>query len=105
MPAQRVTVIYPSKEGWKFDFDYYLHKHVPFVSKLVGKNIEVRRGLSSASGSTAPFVCVATILTDTIAEFQAVFAKHGAEILGDVPNYTNIEPVVQFDEIVTGAKS
>jgi uncharacterized protein (TIGR02118 family) len=100
MPAQRVTVIYPTKEGWTFDFEYYMSKHIPMVSKMVGKGIEVRRGLSDATGATAPYVCVATILTDNITEFQAVLAKHGAEILGDVPNYTNIEPVVQFDEIV-----
>ncbi len=101
MPAQRVTVIYPAKEGWKFDFDYYTKRHVPFVSKLFGKGIEVRRGISSATGSAAPYVCVATILTDTVSEFQTVFAKHGAEILGDVSNYTNIEPVVQLDEVVS----
>lgn len=100
MPAQRVTVVYPSKEGWKFDFDYYMRKHVPFVSKLVGKSIEVRRGLASPNGSTAPYVCVASIPIDSIAEFQGLMAKHGAEIMGDVPNYTNIQPVLQFDEIL-----
>lgn len=25
---------------------------------------------------------------------------HGAEILADIPTYTNIEPVVQFDEVL-----
>lgn len=101
MPAQCVTVIYPTKGGWKFDFDYYMSKHIPMVSKLVGNRIEVRRGISSATGSTAPYVCMATIMIDTIAEFQTVLAKHGAEILGDVPNYTNIEPVVQFEEVLS----
>lgn len=100
MPTERVTVIYPNKEGSKFDFDYYTRKHVPWVAGLVGKSIEVRRGISSASGTAAPYVCVATIHTNSITEFQTVFAKHGAEILADVSNYTNIEPVVQFDEIV-----
>ena len=100
MPTQRVTVVYPNKDGSKFDFDYYTQKHVPWVAKLAGKSIEVRRGISSAAGSAAPYVCVATIPINSIAEFQAMFAKHGAEILADVQNYTNIEPVVQFDEVV-----
>jgi len=97
---ERVTVVYPNKNDATFDFDYYMKKHVPWVAKLTGNKIEVRRGISSAAGSSAPFVCVATILIDSVAEFQAVFAQHGAEILADVPKYTNIEPIVQFDEIL-----
>jgi uncharacterized protein (TIGR02118 family) len=97
---QRVTIVYPNKIDAKFNFDYYMKKHIPFVAGLVGKGIEVRRGISTASGSPAAFVCIATILDDSIATFQAVLAKHGAEILADIPNYTNIEPIVQFDEIL-----
>jgi uncharacterized protein (TIGR02118 family) len=96
----RVTVLYANKEGAKFNFDYYMKKHIPWVAGLMGSSIEVRRGISSASGSPAPFVCVATIQVNSIDEFQTVFAKHGAEILADVQNYTNIEPFVQFDEIL-----
>lgn len=97
---QRVTVVYPNKTDATFNFDYYTKKHVPWVASLVGKSIEVRRGISSATGSPAAFLCIATILVDSIAEFQTVFAKHGAEILADVPKYTNIEPIVQFDEVL-----
>jgi uncharacterized protein (TIGR02118 family) len=96
---QRVTVVYPNQDGSKFDFDYYMEKHIPWVASLVGSKIEVRRGISSAAGSTAPYVCIATIAAN-VAEFQAVLARHGAEILADVPKYTNIEPIIQFDEIL-----
>jgi uncharacterized protein (TIGR02118 family) len=97
---QLVTVLYPAKDGAKFNFEYYMKKHIPWVSELVGKPIDVRRGLSSATGAPAPFICVATIHINSLDEFQAIFAKHGAEIMGDIPNYTNIEPVVQFDEVL-----
>jgi uncharacterized protein (TIGR02118 family) len=97
---QRVTVLYPNKDGASFDFDYYMKKHIPWVAGLVGKGIEVRRGISSVTGGPAPFVCQATILVNSIDEFQGVFAKRGAEILADIPKYTNIEPFVQFDEIL-----
>lgn len=99
MLTQRVTVIYPNKDGSKFDFDYYMQEHIPMVERLFGKSIEVRRGISAPTGAPAPYVCIATIAAN-IAEFQAVFAQHGAEILGDIPNYTNVEPAVQFDEIL-----
>src|SRR5712671_588232 len=97
---QLVTVAYPSKSDAKFDFDYYMKKHIPLVEGLVGKSIDVRRGISSATGSTAAFVCVATIPIDSVASFQAILAQHGAEILADIPKYTNIEPIIQFDEIL-----
>lgn len=97
---QRVTVLYPNKTDKKFDFDYYMKKHIPFIAGLVGKSIEVRRGIYTAMGSPAAFVCMATIPIDSVAAFQAIFARHGAEILADIPNYTNIEPIGQFDEIL-----
>ncbi len=97
---QRVTVLYGNKDGAHFNFDYYMTKHIPWVAGLVGKSIEVRRGLSSATGGPAPFICLATIQVNSIDEFQVVFAKHGTAILADIPNYTNIEPFVQFDEVL-----
>lgn len=97
---QRVTVLYPNKDGAHFDFDYYMQKHIPMVEGMTGNSIEVRRGLSSASGTAAPFVCVATIQINSLDEFQAVFAKHGAAIMADIPKYTDIEPFVQFDEVL-----
>jgi len=97
---QQVTVVYPNKAEAKFDFDYYMKKHIPWVAGLLGKKIAVRRGISSATGSTAAFVCVASIPIESVSEFQALFLQHGTAILADIPNYTNIEPIVQFDEIV-----
>ena len=78
-----------------------MKKHIPLVAGLVGAKIEVRRGISSATGSTAAFVCIGTIPIDSVAAFQTILAQHGAEILADIPNYTNIEPIIQYDEILT----
>jgi uncharacterized protein (TIGR02118 family) len=97
---QRVTVVYPNKTDAKFDFGYYMKKHIPLVAGLVGATIEVRRGISSLTGSTAAFICVATIPIDSVAAFQTILAQHGAEIFADIPKYTNIEPIIQVDEIV-----
>jgi uncharacterized protein (TIGR02118 family) len=98
---QLVTVLYSAKDGATFNFEYYMKKHVPWVSGLVGQPIEVRRGLSSPTGAAAPFVCLATIHIKSFDEFKSVLAKHGAQIMADIPNYTNIEPIIQFDEVLT----
>lgn len=97
---QCATVLYPNKPDAKFDFDYYIQKHVPMVSRLLQTSIEVRKGVGSISGSSAQFVCVATIWVASMPQFQAAMAQHGAQIMGDIPNYTNIEPVVQLDEVL-----
>jgi uncharacterized protein (TIGR02118 family) len=40
------------------------------------------------------FIC------DSVEGFQAAMQEHGAEILGDIANYTDIAPVVQVSEVV-----
>ena len=96
-----VTVLYPNKEGAKFDFDYYMKKHIPMVSELSGKGIDVQRGLLSPMGSSLAFVCTARLWIDSVEHFQALMKQHGGKILADIPNYTNIEPILQIDEVLS----
>jgi uncharacterized protein (TIGR02118 family) len=42
---------------------------------------------------------VGHLLFDSVESFQTGFAPHAAEIVGDVPNYTNTRPVIQVSEI------
>ena len=95
-----VTVTYPSKDDAKFDFDYYMKKHIPMVTRLLANDIEVCKGKSSLTDAPPAFVCIARIRINSIEEFSAAMAQHGATILGDIPNYTNIEPFVQIDEVL-----
>ena len=34
-----------------------------------------------------------------LAAFEAAFLPHAQELLADVPNYTNIQPVIQISEV------
>jgi uncharacterized protein (TIGR02118 family) len=95
---------YPRTEGGTFNFDYYAKKHIPMVVALLGRNAirsEVRKGVAAADGSPAPYVCVGSVWVHSIDEFLATLARHGPQIMGDVPNYTNIPPVLQVEEVVT----
>jgi uncharacterized protein (TIGR02118 family) len=42
------------------------------------------------------------IYCDSIESFQAGFGPHMGEILGDIPNYTDVTPVVQISEVIVG---
>lgn len=97
-----VTVTYPNKDGATFDFQYYMEKHIPMATAMFGAAIEVRKGVASLAGAPA-FLCIAAIPIRSVEEFQAVMAQRGGELLADIPNYTNVEPIVQFDEVVPNA--
>jgi uncharacterized protein (TIGR02118 family) len=44
--------------------------------------------------ATCAFIC------DSAEGFEAAMQEHGAEIRGDLANYTDIVPVIQFSEVV-----
>ena len=98
-----ISIAYPKTDGGTFDFDYYLKKHIPMVGGYLGNNVdraEVRKGVASPDGSAASFICMANIWIKSVEELQATLAQHGGEIMGDIPNFTNIQPIIQVDEVV-----
>ena len=101
-----VSVAYPAGEGRTFDMDYYLKTHIPLFQKRMGaamKSIRVSRGIAGGlPGSPAPFVAMVHATFDSAEAFATAFAPHAAEIQGDVPNYTNIQPSVQIGEMLVG---
>jgi uncharacterized protein (TIGR02118 family) len=101
----RASVLYPQKEGGKFDHAYYKNKHMPLVQKRLGNlglvRLEIDRGLAGgAPGAPAPFACIGHLYFNSVADFQKAMERHGAELMGDVPNFTNLTPQVQISEIV-----
>jgi uncharacterized protein (TIGR02118 family) len=98
-----VTVAYPRKDDGRFDFDYYTGKHIPMVMSRLGATgvrAEVRRGVGSPDGSAPSFVCTASVWITSVEGLNATLAQHGQEIMGDIPNYTNLQPIIQVDEVL-----
>ena len=99
-----VSVMYPNQEGVAFDFAYWTGIHIPLVTQLVGpalKGVETERGLSGPlPGSTAPYVAVAHLLFESVAEFQSAFGPHAAALMADIPKFTNVSPAIQIGEVL-----
>ncbi len=99
----RVTVLYPNKPDAKFDMAYYTSSHMPMVKQKCGaacKAIAAEKGLSgSEPGSKPANLAIGYLTFDSVDAFQKSFGPHAAEILADVPNYTNINPVIQISEV------
>ena len=101
----RVVVSYPNKPGARFDEDYYLKQHCPMVSRRLKPHgmtgFAVDRGVGGlAPGSAADYMIQAHILFDTLENLQAGLAAEGAAILSDIPNYTDIQPQIQVNQVV-----
>lgn len=99
----KVSVLYPSKEGAKFDMGYYVKSHIPMVQKLLGaalKGVAVEQGLAGGMpGTSAPFLALGHLMFDSVEAFQGAFGPHGQAIAADVANYTNVQPVIQISEV------
>ena len=99
----KVSVFYANGEGKRFDIVYYCEKHMSLVQRLCGaalKGTAVEQGISGmAPGSAAPFLAMGHLYFETVDAFRASFETHLNEIVGDVPNYTNIEPTIQISDV------
>jgi uncharacterized protein (TIGR02118 family) len=100
----RASFLYPA--GGRFDFDYYLDRHVPLARRLLGGfglvKLEIDRGLSSEErGSEPRCVCAAHLYFENVEDFYRAMDAVGDELGADVPNYTDIAIEVQVSDIVT----
>ena len=102
--AVAITVLYLNVEDARFDLDYYLSKHMPLVAERFAphslKGWRVARLTAPPQGGKPPFSIIATLEFDNAGQFGAAIAAEGATVLGDVPNFSNKEPVIMIGEVV-----
>lgn len=102
----KVSVMYPNTPGARFDHAYYRDQHMPMFAARLGqacKHYSVDKGLAGgAPGAPPTYVAMGHVLADSVEAFQAAFAPHAKEIMKDVPNYTDLRPVMQISEVVVG---
>jgi uncharacterized protein (TIGR02118 family) len=99
----RVSILYPNTVGSHFDFEYYLKTHMPMSRKLLGaalKGISVERGLMGTAPDAPPaYIAMCHLLFDSIEAFLAAFMPHAEVLQSDIKNYTDVEAVIQFNEV------
>ena len=83
-----VNVLYPNSADCKFDLDYYLSKHIPMISKPwtpALQGVVVEHGVAGAApGTPATYIAMCHLKFHSIEDFQGVFAKTQAEVMGDI---------------------
>ena len=99
----KVMILYPNGNDRTFDIDYYEKKHMPMVAAVLGKNLyfyEIDKGLSGRTANDKPpFMAIGYFYVKDIDEYNKAIAQNRDAIIADFKNYTNVQPVVQINEI------
>ena len=101
----RLQAFYPNTEGGRFDHDYYVRSHAASVRELLEPlgmvGFEVSRGIESMDGGKAPYTCVVTATFESREAMDEGFSGERRErLLADIPNFTDVEPVIQVSEVL-----
>lgn len=99
-----VLVMYPLKPESRFDAEYYLKKHMPMVrarwTPFGLQEAIVLKGAPGADGKPPLYPYIAELRFGSQRQLQDALAQHGKEVMGDVPNYTDVSPVLQVNEVI-----
>lgn len=99
----KYSVFYPNQDGGKFDHTYYRDVHLPLVKARMGDRLiswQIDKMIATAEGGAAPYVAACHLICHSVEDLQKGMEGHLDEIVGDVANFTNIEPIKWISEIV-----
>ena len=95
----KVSVMYPAREGARFDHAYYRDKHMPLVKARMGekcRSYTVDRGLGGGTPDAPPtYVAMCHLFCDSVEAFQSGFGPHAKEIMaGHVKSPAAAKPAI-----------
>lgn len=100
----KITLLYANGADKSFDMDYYQNTHMPLVARLLGdslKQYKIDQGIAGRTPEDSiPYLAIGYLYFDTLEAYQTAFGPKAAEIVGDIPNFTNIQPTVQVSKII-----
>ena len=102
----RASVFYPASGPEAFDNEYYFNQHYELCCdrlKSAGMvSAQFDKGVADGGGGKPPFHAIAHFVFNSVGDFQTAMGAHGQELMGDIPNYTKISPIIQISEIAAG---
>ena len=99
----RVSVLYPDSEGANFDKSYYLESHMPMVRQKLGSAVlkdEIWSGLDAPGLPPATYLYLLHMYFESVEAFGVGFQEYGGTFMEDIPNYTNVAPVIEVEQAV-----
>ena len=100
----KVAILYPNEAGKTFDMDYYSTRHMPMVAQLFGEHLKgmtIDKGIAGRTPEEpVPFLAIGTFYFNSLEDYGNAFGPNAEKILSDIPNYTDITPIVQMSEVI-----
>ncbi|RMJ16838.1 hypothetical protein CDV36_003471 [Fusarium kuroshium] len=89
-----ITVLFPNEPDAKYDFDYYVSKHLPLIQERWGKygvkSWSATQFTSGLDGSPSPYAFGSVVEWENADQIKTAFeGPEAAEIMGDVANFSN----------------
>lgn len=100
----RLSVMYPATPGSRFDWEYYLGRHLELSRRLLMPRglvrMEIDRGVCGIPPAPPPYHAVGHLFFRTMAELESALQATAAEFIADERNYASVPGVVQISEVV-----
>ena len=94
-----VQILYPKSDDTTFDMDYYCQTHMPMLADALG---DACHGWGASTVKTGKWEAMGWAMVESQEAFDAAMASAGAAIMGDVPNYTNVQPELVIGDVAHG---
>ncbi len=85
--------------GGKFNFDYYVNKHMKLVHKLLDPFGLVKAEVDKGVGD-GPFTAIGHLVFKSAEDMQKGLQAHDPELAADLVNFSDIKPQFQVSEII-----
>ena len=94
-PTMSLTVLYPNKDGARFDAAYYRSTHIPLAMKVMkAASVMLIEGVPRGT-APAPFVMIAHFQFASLEAMNAGLADPAmADVRADIAKFTDITPTV-----------
>jgi uncharacterized protein (TIGR02118 family) len=100
-PAMSLNVIYPNREGARFDLEYYRTSHIPLVVKVMGAEDAVLIEGVPNGETPPPYRMIAHIRFASADALAAGLGNPGmAGACADVARFTDLTPTVMIGRTV-----
>ncbi|KGO44095.1 Dimeric alpha-beta barrel [Penicillium expansum] len=107
--AFTITVLFPNVPDAKYDIDYYTAHHMPLIkqhwTKYGVQDWSVTTFAPGPDGAQPPYTFGSVVVWENKEGVDKAFASpEVAEVMGDVPNFSNKEPVFLFGSQIEALK-
>src|SRR6476469_6740959 len=101
-----LSVVYPRTAGATFDYDYYQNQHLPLAGRRwAGAGMlggEALLGQAAVDGSDSPYFAIGILHFESAEALKAALnGEHASEVINDIRNFTDVQPIIQINERIT----